>query len=83
MPMSDRLQDIIQRIASGEYSETDIAALRQALDRKHAELQLSKYNINISEGRNIQIGDRTYVSWSDEAIQALLQAIRADQSGNQ
>ncbi|MEA5447563.1 hypothetical protein VB780_03210 [Leptolyngbya sp. CCNP1308] len=78
--MSDRLQDIIQRIASREYSEVDIVALQQALDREHDGSKLGKYNVNIGEGQNIHIGDRTYVSWSDEAIQALIQAIRADQS---
>ncbi|MBW4652442.1 MAG: hypothetical protein KME20_05260 [Kaiparowitsia implicata GSE-PSE-MK54-09C] len=53
--MSDRLQDIIQRIASGEHSEVDITALRQVLERREdqAILQWGKYNISIGEGQNI------------------------------
>mgnify|MGYP001794944062 CR=1 FL=1 len=61
----------------------DIATLRQLLSdgNPQATQQLyGKYNIDIGQGQNIQIGDRTYVSWSDEAIQALIQAIRADQA---
>ena len=51
--MGDRLLDIIQCIASGEYSEADIAALRQALQRGEGQalLQLDKYNITIGSIR--------------------------------
>lgn len=77
--MTDSLSDILERIASDEYSEADITALQQALqgEERRTLLQLGKYNIIIGEGKDIHIGDRTYVSWSDQAIRALIQAIQA------
>ena len=73
---------ILDRIDAGNYTVEDIAALRQLLDgQNHSLIQQldGKYNVHIEQGENIHIGDLTYVSWSDEAIQALIQAIRADQ----
>lgn len=76
--MSDRLLNIIQRIASGESSEADIVALRQALEHGEGRAlsQLGKYNITIGEGQNIQIGDRTYVEMNDAAVRAIVAAIQ-------
>ena len=76
--MSNRLQDIIQRIASGEYSETERAALKQALlnDEEQTLNQLGRYNIYIGEGENIQIGDRIYVEINDAAVQAIVEKIQ-------
>ncbi|MEQ8387028.1 MAG: hypothetical protein RH949_32195 [Coleofasciculus sp. A1-SPW-01] len=33
--------------------------------------QLDKYNVNIRQGQDIQIGNHFYVEWNDEAIPAL------------
>ena len=77
--MSDRLQYIIQRIASGEYSEADITALQQGLQAEDGRslLQLGKYNISIGEGKDIQIGDRTFVEINDAAVQAIVEALQS------
>lgn len=76
--MTDYLSDILERIASGEYSEADMAVLQQALQGEEGRslLQLGKYNITIGEGKDIQIGDRTYVEINDAAVQAIVEAIQ-------
>lgn len=75
----DELSSIIDRIATNNQTETDIAVLRQELsagDNRQATTQLGKYNVNIGQGQGIQIGDRTYLELNDEAIQALIRAIQ-------
>lgn len=82
MTIPHELTQVLKRIENGDHTAADIAALRQRLTGETRQLvyQLDgKYNVNISQGENIQIGDRTYVSWSDDAVQALIQAIRAAQ----
>jgi hypothetical protein len=76
--MTDYLSDILERIASGEYSEADITALQEALKGQEGRslLQLGKYNISIGEGKDIQIGDRTFVEINDAAVQAIVAAIQ-------
>lgn len=79
--LSNELEAILSRIEAEDHAIGEVAVLRQLLSSQNHSLiqQLDgKYNIHIEQGRNIHIGDRTYVSWSDEAIQALIQAIRAD-----
>ncbi|NEQ42227.1 MAG: hypothetical protein F6K00_01180 [Leptolyngbya sp. SIOISBB] len=81
--LPNQLEAILNRIEDGDHTVEDLALLRQLLSSQNHSLiqQLDgKYNIYIEQGQNIHIGDRTYVSWSDEAIQALVQAIRADQA---
>ncbi|MEO0532675.1 MAG: hypothetical protein AAF215_02265 [Cyanobacteria bacterium P01_A01_bin.123] len=79
--MGDRLLDIIQRMASGESSEADMAVLRELLASGDARSlsQLGKYNVHIGEGRDIHVGDRVYYQWNDEAIKALIQELRKQQ----
>ena len=75
----DELSSIINRIATNNQTETDIAFLSQVLsagDNRQASTQLGKYNVNIGQGQGIQIGDRTYLELNDEAIQALIRAIQ-------
>ena len=76
--MTDDLSDILERIASGEYSEADITALQQALKGEEGRslFQLGKYNITIGAGKDIQIGDRTFVEINDAAVQAIIEAIQ-------
>ena len=79
MTNSEELSSIIDRIAGGKHTETDIAVLRQVLsagDNRQATTQLGKYNVNIGQGQGIQIGDRTYLELNYEAIQALIRAIQ-------
>jgi hypothetical protein len=84
MMSSDELNTIIERIASGTQTVTDVEALRVALsDRRQDLRQLGKYNVNIGQGQDIHIGDRTYVTWNDEAIQALIEVVQKLQSTTQ
>jgi Effector-associated domain 10 len=82
MSHSNELKAILDRIAAtGSHTTADVAALRRLLGNSQVVQQLDgKYNIHIGEGQNIYIGDRIYLSWSDEAIQALIQAIHAAQN---
>jgi tetratricopeptide (TPR) repeat protein len=78
MSFQDNLSAIFDRIANGKETEGDIQALRE-LFRKYNCLdavQLGKYNVNIGQGQDIHIGDRTYVTWNDEAIQALIEVVQ-------
>ena len=79
LSMSNRLQYITQRIASGEYSEADITALQQGLQAEDGRslFQLGKYNISIGEGKDIHIGDRFYPQIDDAAVQAIVEAIQS------
>lgn len=77
MTVRDELSAILDRIANGEEAESDIQTLRQLLragDRQNV-VQLGKYNINIGEGRDIQIGDRIYQGTDAEAIKAALRSV--------
>ncbi len=78
MTTPDQLAAIFERIAEGKHTKADIAALQQALRLGNRQdlVQVGKYNINIGEGQDIQIGDRTYVTWNDEAIQALIEVVQ-------
>jgi len=81
---SDELNTIIEQIASGTQTATNVEALRVALtDRNQGVRQLGKYNVNIGQGQDIHIGDRTYVTWNDEAIQALIEVVQKLQSTTQ
>lgn len=74
MTAPDDLLAIIDRIAAGEYAEVDLQRLRRALtvgDRQDV-LQLGKYNVNIGQGQDIQIGDRIYQGADAEAIREIL-----------
>ena len=75
---NDKLEAIILKITSNIHTEADISTLRQILsDYKNEGLtQLGKYNVNIGDGKDIHIGDRIYQEWDDNAIQALVKAIR-------
>ena len=78
---------ILERIEAATVTREDLEFLRQALqDKSQQVMQLGKYNINIgeiSEGQDIQIGDRTYVEINDEAVQAIVAAIRQAPSSAQ
>jgi serine/threonine-protein kinase len=75
--LSGDLSPILDRIAYGSHTEADTATLRQLLSARDRQVaaQFGKYNINIGQGQEIQIGDRTYLD-NDEAMQALIRAIQ-------
>jgi len=67
----DSPEAIIDRIATGIYTENDLAALTRELtvSSNQQVIQLGKYNINIGQGQDIHIGDRVYQGVSAAAIQ--------------
>ncbi|NEQ84966.1 MAG: hypothetical protein F6K26_33955 [Moorea sp. SIO2I5] len=77
MPVDDP-SDIIKRIQSGNWNESDLEYLRQLLQSHDNDTlqQLGKFNISIDEGKDIHIGDRNYFNWSDEAIQAVVEVVQ-------
>ncbi|GAB1541615.1 hypothetical protein NUACC21_42860 [Scytonema sp. NUACC21] len=82
----DDINNIINRIASGEHTDEDITVLREVLsssDRTatskeylQVTLQLGKYNVSIEQGQGIHIGDCIYQQWDEQALQALVKAIQ-------
>jgi hypothetical protein len=68
---------LLERIAAGVATDADYSTLRQLLLAAPQRLtQLGKYNIQIGEGHDIQIGDRTYGDINDDALQAIVEAIQ-------
>jgi hypothetical protein len=79
MAHTDQLKQILHRVEKGQQTDEDITFLRQLLSTGDRQLsaQLGKYNVNITEGKDIHIGDRIYNQWDKEAIEALVKAIQA------
>jgi hypothetical protein len=77
MENSDHLSTILQRIATEGLSDSDKDALRKLFNEgSHQTVQVGKYNVSVSEGKEIHIGDRIYYSWNDEALSALVRMIQ-------
>ncbi|MEQ9237976.1 GUN4 domain-containing protein [Coleofasciculus sp. E2-BRE-01] len=86
MPLPNDLSTILDRIKNGEQTEADMTALHQLLSaddaaseglrQRQIAVQLGKYNVNIGQGQDIQIGDRIYYEWNDKAIQKLVEVIQ-------
>jgi len=69
--------DLLAQIETGTATKEDLQHLRDVLRGKTSQVsQLGKYNINIGQGQDIQIGDRTYVSWDEDAIQSLIEVVQ-------
>lgn len=83
--MNDELAAIFDRIANGRFTEADMASLRQFLESGDREVkaQFAKFNVNIGDGKDIQIGDRIYQQWNKDAMEALIKAIKETGSINQ
>ncbi len=77
MSSNQDLNAIFDRIANGEVTERDIKTLRQLLSTHEDQnsIQIGKYNVNIYEGRDIQIGDRIYQGADAEAIKDALRLV--------
>lgn len=80
----DELSAILDRLVEGKQTEADIAALRQVLsdilggipsEQRQIVIQLGKYNVNIGEGKELRIGDRTFREVNDETMKALTRAM--------
>jgi tetratricopeptide (TPR) repeat protein len=78
MTNENQLTSILSRITSKEYTDVDLKILRQFLNLQDSQVvnQIGKYNVNIAEGKDIQIGDRLFVEWNDDAMQALVKVIQ-------
>ncbi|MHC5779829.1 CHAT domain-containing protein [Nostoc sp.] len=76
MANPNNLNDIIQRILNGNQTDADIEALRQWLNTGGSQnLQVGKYNVNIGQGQDIHIGDRTYQGLDAQAIREVAHAV--------
>ncbi|MGB3637217.1 MAG: CHAT domain-containing protein [Rivularia sp. (in: cyanobacteria)] len=81
MPNPRNLNNIIQRILNGTQTDDDVEALRQWLNSgafqnlQAQNLQVGKYNVNIGQGQNIHIGDKTYQGLDAQAIREVANAI--------
>ena len=77
MSVRDDLSAIFDRIANGKETEGDLQALRQLFrkgDRPDA-VQLGKHNVNIGQGQDIHVGDRTYQGADAETIREIVRSI--------
>ena len=75
--MNDELAAIFDRIANGQFTEADMASLRQFLESgdREVKVQLAKFNTSISNGKDIHIGDNYNLELSDEMIRAIIAKI--------
>jgi hypothetical protein len=78
MSVQDDLSAIFDRIANGKETEGYLQALRELFGDYNCldAVQLGKYKVNIGQGQDIHVGDRTYVTWNEEAIQALIEVVQ-------
>lgn len=83
MELSEEINRVLRRIQKGLQTAEDINYLCQRLIAGDHQLtsQLGKYNINIGEGKEIHIGDRIYLEWSEEAIKALVKVLNPSPIG--
>ncbi len=75
---SAELSYALARIADGDSTEDDVEVIRQFLavnSQREDLLQVGKYNVNIGQGQNIQIGDRIYQGADAETIREVIQAV--------
>lgn len=66
-------EDIINRVSQGEYLQEDIERLSRLIKSSNSEItQIGKYNVNVGNAGQIQIGDKVYEGPSAEVIQQAL-----------
>lgn len=76
MTKNSNPNDIIQRILNGTQTDYDVEALRQWLNSGAIQnLQVGKYNVNIGQGQDIHIGDRTYQGLDAQAIREVARSV--------
>ncbi|MDZ8185834.1 MAG: SUMF1/EgtB/PvdO family nonheme iron enzyme [Nostoc sp. ChiSLP02] len=80
MTTPDELVTIFDRIRDGIQNDGDILLLRQWLKNSdgHNVLQVGKNIINIADGKDIHIGDRTYYNTDAQTIKAVIQEVFKD-----
>jgi Effector-associated domain 10/NACHT domain len=74
------LDGIFDRIAKRNATDEDIQTLRQLLRVTEGQsvIQIGKYSVNITEGREIHIGDKIYQSTDAETIRVIVQQVLAE-----
>ena len=77
MPVPNDPLAILDRLSVGNISEADLDLLRQHLSTSGNQntVQVGKYNVNIGQGQDIQIGDRIYQGIDADALKETLRAI--------
>lgn len=77
MSTSEELKNTVENLIAEVKIDEAIEVLRQAHEcGEKITLQVGKSIVNIGQGKDIHIGDRTYVAWNDEAIQALIEVVQ-------
>lgn len=72
----EELNSILERIAKRQQTEADIAVLRQLLSSNGRNIsQIGKYAVNLRQGQDIQIGDRTYYGTDAESIRQTIKEL--------
>ena len=76
MSIPEPLQAILERIAKHEHTAADLERLRPYLgDGGQSVSQLGKYGVNLGQGQNIHVGDRTYTGADAETIAKTIREI--------
>ncbi len=84
MSTSDELKNTVENLIAEVKIDEAIEVLRQAHEcGEKITLQVGKSIVNIGQGKDIHIGDRTYITWNEEAIQALIEVVQKLQSTTQ
>lgn len=80
-----QIKDILIKIAqTGIVEDGDIEIINETINsHEKMTIQIGKKIINIAKGEGIQIGDRIYYEWNEEAIQALVETIQSNHTINQ
>lgn len=75
--MNNELAAIFDRITNGQFTDADMATLRQFLESGDHEVkaQFAEFNVNIGEGKDIHIGDRIYQELDVEVIREIVRSI--------
>jgi len=68
------LTQLLDRIALGRATEADLAALRSRIEVRGDKnsVQLGRYNVDISGGRSIHIGDQVYQGANADTIRGII-----------
>ncbi|NES70242.1 MAG: hypothetical protein F6K24_36010, partial [Okeania sp. SIO2D1] len=76
----EKIKAILERIVEGQYTDVDLENLRLLLSASSSESLINtfvgKNIVGKIEGNNIRVGDCFYPKWDDEAIKALVRAIK-------
>jgi Effector-associated domain 10 len=84
MSTSDELKNIVEKLLAEVKIDEAIDVLRQAHEcGEKITLQVGDSIVNIGQGKDFHIGDRTYIVWNDEATKALIEFFQKLQSTTQ